>query len=165
MLPSPTHTHRHVHLDTSATPHTFAVFAAHLATSCRFCHPPCRFLPRLPPITRNVKLPHRAKWLEFRVWEETVPDTKSKSGKNGNVDHANQHCHQDYPRHLCWEASSESALRRSVKRIGACHPRLPLVFMPGRVSCHPGEHDRAKAARGVQSGGRDMKVGATDDGE
>src|SRR5690242_21015741 len=52
----------------------------------------CRFLPLLPPITRNVKLPTRATRLEFGIWADGTRDTPSKSGKNGNVDHASQHC-------------------------------------------------------------------------
>ena len=50
-------------------------------------------LPLLPPITRNVKLPKPANRLEFGVREEATPDTRPKSGKNGNVNPASQHCH------------------------------------------------------------------------
>ena len=92
MLPSPTPTHRHMHLDTPTSTQTLAVFAAHLATSCRFCHPHCRFLPLLPPITRNVKLLRAANPLEFGIRAENVPDTRPKGGKNGNVNHRGQHC-------------------------------------------------------------------------
>src|SRR5690348_5060344 len=51
---------------------------------------PCRFLPLLPPITPNVKSSIPANPLEFGIREEATPDTKSKSGKNGNVDHPSQ---------------------------------------------------------------------------
>jgi len=49
-------------------------------------------LPLLPPITRNVKLYLPAKRLEFRAQAHAAPHPKSKSGKNGNVDHRSQHC-------------------------------------------------------------------------
>ncbi len=51
---------------------------------------PCRFLPPLPPITRNVKLPIPANPLQFRVHNVSPLQAKSKSGKNGNVHHASQ---------------------------------------------------------------------------
>ena len=54
---------------------------------------PCHFLPLLPPITRNVKLPDRATWHEFRRRPQSPSKTPSKSGKNGNVHLPSQHCH------------------------------------------------------------------------
>jgi hypothetical protein len=124
MLPSPTHTHRHAHLDIPTSTHTLAVFAAHRATSCRFCHPPCRFLPPLPPRTRNVTLPIPANRLEFGIRVRSIADHHVKSGKNGNVDRASQHCHPRLP----------PAFRPgSVERIGTCPSGLPLAFMPGSV--------------------------------
>ena len=69
-------------VNTAGNACNFAVLAAHVAT----------FLPPLPPITRNVKLPDRANRLEFGMREEDVPGTQVKSGKNGNVDHPSQLC-------------------------------------------------------------------------
>src|SRR5579859_7778346 len=54
---------------------------------------PCRFLPLLPPITRNVTLPHPANRLQFGIRAGSPSATKLKNGKNGNVHHAGQHCH------------------------------------------------------------------------
>jgi hypothetical protein len=65
-------------------------------SSSKPCHPLplcCRFLPLLPPITPNVKFPHHAAGLEFGSRGEVAPQTNSKSGKNGNVDHPSQLCH------------------------------------------------------------------------
>src|SRR5690242_14806886 len=86
------HIHCRMRLDAPAASRNVAVFAAHLATSCRFCHPPCRFLPLLPPITPNVKFLQAANRLEFGIREETILDTRPKSGKNGNVHQFSQHC-------------------------------------------------------------------------
>jgi len=68
------------------------------------CHPlpnRCRFLPLLPPITRNVKLPRAANGLEFGIRAEDAPDATSKSGKNGNVDHPSQLYHAAYMPPAC----------------------------------------------------------------
>ena len=65
-------------------PPILAVFATHLAISLPFL---AAILPFLPPITRNVKFMWGANRLEIRVREEDSPDTRPKSGKNGNVDH------------------------------------------------------------------------------
>jgi hypothetical protein len=74
----------------TATIHpNLAVFAAHLATSLPLLAP---ILPLLPPITRNVKLHLPAKRLEFRIQAHAAAHTKSKSGKNGNVDWRGQLC-------------------------------------------------------------------------
>src|SRR5579859_2570115 len=54
---------------------------------------PCHFLPLLPPITRNVKLPIPANPLEFKLCPRSPSKTTSQSGKNGNVHHPSQHCH------------------------------------------------------------------------
>ena len=97
MPTSPSRTTRPTHLDALAAPHILAVFAAHLAVSCRFCHPPCHFLPFLPPVTPHVKLPDRPNRLEFNIREETTPEYKMKSGKNGNVDWDGQHCRLSSP--------------------------------------------------------------------
>ena len=70
------------------------------ASSSKPCHSlphRCRILPLLPPITRNVKLPIPATRLESGIREETTPDAKSKSGKNGNVDPASQLCRAELP--------------------------------------------------------------------
>ncbi len=64
-------------------------FAVGLATSC---HRPCHFLPFLPPITRNVKLPIPANPLEFRCEPDQCRESNAKSGKNGNVHRPTQHC-------------------------------------------------------------------------
>jgi len=56
------------------------------------CHIPCRFLPLLPPITPNVKLPHHPVRLELGIRGKCDAAQKSKSGKNGNVDRSGQHC-------------------------------------------------------------------------
>src|SRR5690348_13634638 len=55
---------------------------------------PCRFLPLLPPITRNVKYPIRRSQLEFSIRAESALARNVKSGKNGNVDLASQLCHR-----------------------------------------------------------------------
>ena len=52
---------------------------------------PCRFLPILPPITRNVTLPHRANPLELGMRADPGRESIVKSGKNGNVDRRGQH--------------------------------------------------------------------------
>jgi len=78
-------------VDASVTAHNIAIFAAHLATFCHFCHPPCRFLPFLPPVTRNVTLSNRPNRLEFSNRDGSGGKTHAKSGKNGNVDHPSQH--------------------------------------------------------------------------
>jgi hypothetical protein len=60
-----------------------------VAVSCHFL---AAMLPFLPPRTRNVTLPPPANRLEFSIREEDTPDTRPKSGKNGNVDHPSQLC-------------------------------------------------------------------------
>ncbi len=89
------------------------------ARRCRFCHPPChplplrcQIVPLLPPIARNVTFAQAANRLECGVREEIAPDTKCKSGKNGNVDWRGQLCH------LC--------------------PILQSATADGAVSDHPG---------------------------
>src|SRR5689334_17855371 len=62
-------------------------------SSSKAANLPCRFLPLLPPRTRNVTLPDRANRLEFGVSTHCPVTSKLKSGKNGNVDHPSQHCH------------------------------------------------------------------------
>jgi hypothetical protein len=74
----------------AATSPNRAVFAAHRAVSCRDL---ARSLPLLPPITRNVKLSDRATRLEFGIQDGSEVATPAKSGKNGNVHRAGQHCH------------------------------------------------------------------------
>jgi len=71
-------------MDVVGIRHNVAVFAIHLATSCRI-------LPFLPPITRNVKLPRTANRREFGIRAEGTPNTTSQSGKNGNVAYGGQH--------------------------------------------------------------------------
>jgi hypothetical protein len=73
----------------AANRHILAVFAADLAIRCHFL---AAILPFLPPITPNVKLPIHATRLEFGIRAEVASDTTSKSGKNGNVHCASQHC-------------------------------------------------------------------------
>jgi len=75
--------------------------AAKAATS------PCRFLPLLPPIIQNVKLPIRVNWLECGLCSQSPAKTPSKNGKNGNVDWRGQHC----PPHLqpLFSSSASSA--------------------------------------------------------
>jgi hypothetical protein len=58
---------------------------------------PCHFLPLLPTITPNVKLPNRATRLEFSLSARSPLVEKLKSGKNGNVDHPSQLCHLGFP--------------------------------------------------------------------
>src|SRR5579859_8100698 len=120
MLLSPVHTHPNMRLDTPASPQNVAVFAADLATFCRFCHPHCRLLPLLPPITRNVKLPIPANRLEFSIRAQSVADHHAKSGKNGNVDPHSQlsPSHTD----VLWGVGVSTA------RAGR---GLPPAFMPG----------------------------------
>ena len=79
----------HGNVDMSAIRLNIAVFAAHLAIRCHFF---AAIVPLLPPITRNVKFARGANRLEFGTHEENVSETKSKSGKNGNVDHPSQLC-------------------------------------------------------------------------
>src|SRR5690348_14908047 len=55
-------------------------------SSCHIVPRSCRSLPLLPPITQNVKSVIPANPLEFRPRAGSTPNTKSKSGKNGNVD-------------------------------------------------------------------------------
>src|SRR5690349_4701540 len=74
-------------VDAAAPSRILAVFVAHLATSLPFLAGSCRFL---PPITPNVKLWEAANRLECGIREEDTPNTTSKSGKNGNVDHPSQ---------------------------------------------------------------------------
>ena len=50
----------------------------------------CHFLPLLPPITRNVKLPIPANPLQFSLRPRSARDILSKSGKNGNVNQSSQ---------------------------------------------------------------------------
>jgi len=78
-------------IDMAAIRHILAVFAAHVATSLPWL---AAILPPLPPITPSVKFPRDANRLEFSIREERATDQKSKSGKNGNVDHPTQHCRQ-----------------------------------------------------------------------
>src|SRR5690348_11663247 len=89
MLPLLARTSPHMRLDTPAVPQNHAVLATYLATSC---HPPCRFLLLLPPITHNVTLSDRANRLECGLHPRSVADHNRKSGKNGNVDCRGQHC-------------------------------------------------------------------------
>ena len=112
MLISPVRTNRYTRLGTSAAPHNVAVFATYLATFCRFCHPPCRILPFLPPITPSVKLPISANRLEFSIRAQSVADHNAKSGKNGNVDCRGQ---------LSWPARLAPLLRR--QRVRPQEPR------------------------------------------
>jgi hypothetical protein len=63
---------------------------AHLANKVAIT--PCRPLPFLPPITRNVKLPDRANPLELGMRADPAHGSILKNGKNGNVHRASQHC-------------------------------------------------------------------------
>jgi hypothetical protein len=72
------------------SPPSLAVFAAHLATLLPLL---AAILPLLPPKTQNVKFAWPANPLEFHIREEDATDRKIKSGKNGNVYRASQHCH------------------------------------------------------------------------
>src|SRR5689334_19714178 len=76
-------------MEPAKTRPNLAAFVAHLATSLPFL---AAILPPLPPITRNVKLSRGANRLECGIGRENAPGTSSKSGKNGNVDRASQHC-------------------------------------------------------------------------
>src|SRR5690348_11781383 len=110
------HIHCRMRLDAPVAFRNVAVFAAYLATSCRFCHPPCGFLPLLPPITPNVKFLQAANRLEFGIRGETARDHTMKCGKNGNVHHSSQHCrapHAPFP-------------TRTARCSRACMPLLPL---------------------------------------
>src|SRR5689334_19328500 len=71
----------------SCAPHAHSPVATVLPKVANRC---CRFLPLLPPITRNVKLPDRDTRLEFRLQAGSPLTKKAKSGKNGNVDHPSQ---------------------------------------------------------------------------
>jgi hypothetical protein len=75
-------------VDAVEVPPNLAVSAAHRATVLPFL---AAILPLLPPTTRNVTLPRAANRLECGIREESAPDAKCKSGKNGNVDHPSQH--------------------------------------------------------------------------
>jgi len=72
------------------SPPNLAVFAAHLATLLPLL---AAIVPLLPPITPNVKFAQPANPLEFGIRKEDATDHTTKSGKNGNVDRASQHCH------------------------------------------------------------------------
>jgi hypothetical protein len=155
----------YLHTSSEATPSAHRQpTSPKLATSpCRFCRPPChplphrcRFLPLLPPITRNVKLLWTAKPLECGVREEDALDTRPKSGKNGNVDHPTQHCRdggtpvgvnliglgcwrmgypldtRDYPRHLCQEAYEQQRPRPIGMREHAHDPACLSLNCPHR---------------------------------
>src|SRR5690348_10708388 len=92
----------------------------------------CRFLPLLPPITPNVKLAIPANPLEFGIRAEAAPDTKSKSGKNGNVDHPSQHRHLGLP--LAFMPGSR-------------RPGLSPASMSRRVHHHPPPHSAPRPRR------------------
>jgi hypothetical protein len=77
---------------------TRAVFAIHLAIRC---HILAVFAADLAAFATLAHVAIPANPLEIRDQRETCPDTPSKSGKNGNVDHPSQLCPRDYPRHSC----------------------------------------------------------------
>jgi len=86
-------------------PHTAAT------SPCRFCRPPChplpdrcRFLPLLPPVTRNVKLPNRPTRLELPLCANPRLAHNLKNGKNGNV-----HCTGQLSIHILSHLSSSIA--------------------------------------------------------
>ena len=81
----------------------------------------CRFLPLLPPITRNVKLPIPTIRLEFPLGHESPAGSNSKNGKNGNVHRASQHCRPT--------TALSSALDRWPIFSATCQG-LPAAFMP-----------------------------------
>ena len=89
MAIAPYHSRRHSHMDAPTPPHILAAFAADLAIRCHFL---AAILPPLPPRTQNAKSPQAANPLEFGMRVEDDADHTTKSGKNGNVDHPNQHC-------------------------------------------------------------------------
>ena len=64
------------------------------------CHPlppRCRFLPLLPPRTRNIKSHIPANPLQFSPHLHPAHESCSKSGKNGNVHHPSQHYRAPFP--------------------------------------------------------------------
>jgi hypothetical protein len=113
---------------------TRAVFAAHLATSlpprCHFVAVFATILPLLPSIMRNVKWQERANRLEFGIRAEDAPDTRPKSGKNGNVDLPSQHCRPNRVPTCRYQTAVAQVVGLSITR---AEPGLPLAFMPGRV--------------------------------
>ena len=117
MPTSSTRTSRRTPLDTPAALTNVAVFAADRATSCRF-------LPLLPPITRNVTLPILANRLEFRIHARSVADRDLQSGKNGNVDWGGQHCSLSIHRILYWLDSAARVGYHGTRRIGYGGPSL-----------------------------------------
>jgi hypothetical protein len=122
-----------------ATPPNLAVLAAHRATSLPLL---AAIVPLLPPRTRNVTLPKAAKPLEFGGRAEDAPEAKSKSGKNGNVDHPSQLCHAarlpsaclllDAPGATAYTGETEPT--REVCPGNA--PGLPSAFRPGNLIIH-----------------------------
>jgi hypothetical protein len=69
-------------VNVTTPPRIVAVFAIPLAISLPFL---AAILPLLPPRTPNVTLAILANRLEFGSRGEGAPDTRPKSGKNGNV--------------------------------------------------------------------------------
>jgi len=139
-------------MDAAGTAHILAVFAADLATCCHI-------LPFLPPITRNDKLSERANRLEFSNRDGSEAEPNVKSGKNGNVDSSSQLCRArcipNRRRSVSWR-SPQARFQPPAGR-WTSRPRA----LPARIHSPPG---CALDARGVQSGGGDMKIGASDDG-
>jgi hypothetical protein len=94
--------------------------------------------------THNAKrqVHEGGKPLECGIRAEGAPDTRPKSGKNGNVDRATQHCRTgrsilihprllpvprpfgdwDYPRHSCREANVHGHANGEREVSAQCHP-------------------------------------------
>src|SRR5689334_1285870 len=83
----------------------------------------CRFLPLLPPTMRNVTLSISTNPLQFSLCPHPSHESISKSGKNGNVDHPSQLCHNPLPPLPTPLVSLDSSLL----------PPHPFVFL--RVLC------------------------------
>src|SRR5579859_3447698 len=112
-------------VNTANTHQNVAVFATHLAISLPLL---AAILPSLPPITPNVKLPIRANRLEFKIRMESAPDTKSKSGKNGNVDHPSQLCRTIHLARRPPVAYTEAAMSTAVITDLTKHFGAELIF-------------------------------------
>ena len=95
---------------------------------------PCRFLPLLPPITQNVKLPIPTNALQFGCRARSTDGSKLKNGKNGNVNLGTQLSRSPAPVHLPPPPSTSSFPRVCSRSSPPSSSSVPLRVLCGEFS-------------------------------
>src|SRR5690349_20572414 len=128
-------------VDAASGPPNVAVCAVHLATSLPFL---AAILPPLPPITPNVKLPHRPNRLECGIRDGWAVEANAKSGKNGNVDSSSELCRAaSEEEHAELECAAQPPVDRERRNERRCHRHLQHMPWRTRRAAQPARAELA----------------------